>query len=247
MSMSQLKTHACKIAFVSLSIFLVNCVSTSDLQKRIAKLEQLTNSGRTIQASHTSDLETLQSEVRGLTGRLDEIQHFQDQRIGREVAVLRDDISSLRGRVPPPTIIPLAALDIDEPNLQELSTEGSRIVLDSIVFLKEAKFREAQALIQNALEFGKQDTAYPYALFWGGVIADGLGDNPGALRSYNELLVQLPKHPRAPLALMRQSDVFLRLRDKNAASFALKKLLTDYPKSPEAVTAKQKLSELSRK
>jgi TolA-binding protein len=245
--MSQLKNSRKKVIVFALSIFLVNCTSNSDLYKRIAKLEQITNSSRTIQASHTSDIETLQSEVRGLTGRLDEIQHFQDQRIGREVAVLRDDISSLRGRVPPPSVIPLAALDIDEPDLQELSTEGSRIVLDSIVFLREAKFREAQALVQNALEFGKQDAAYPYALFWAGVIADGLGDNPGALRSYNELLVQMPKHPRAPLGLMRQSDVFLRLRDKSAASFALKKLLTDYPKSPEAVTAKQKLSELSRK
>jgi TolA-binding protein len=235
------------LALFPFSLLLISCSASTDLERRMARLEQSVNATRSIQASQKSDIEAMQTEVRSLTGRLDELQHFQDQRIGREVAVLRDDISSLKGRVPPPTIIPLSALDIDETELHEIASEGSRIVLDSIVFLRDAKFREAQALNQNALEFGKQDAAYPYALFWGGVIADGLGDNPAALRSYNELIVQLPKHNRAPLALLRQADVFLRLRDKTAATFALKKLLSDYPKSPEAAAAKQKLSELSRR
>jgi TolA-binding protein len=223
------------------------CSGSSDFERRLAKLEQSFATVRTVQASHTSDLENVQTELRGINGRLDEMQHFQDQKIGREVSVLREDISSLRNRVPPPSVLPLAALEIDETTLQDIQSEGSRLVLDGLVFLRDGKFREAYALIQNALEFGKADSAYPYALFWGGVAADGLSDNPSALRAYNELVVQVPKAARAPLALIRQAEVFVRLRDKNAASFALKKLLSDYPKSPEAGQAKTRLAELNRR
>ena len=223
------------------------CSDTVSLERKLDRLEQSLNSMRSIQASHTSDLDTLHSEMQSLGGRLDEIQHFQDQRIGREVSVLRDDISSLKSRVPPPAIVPTAALEEDEPLLQGMNTSASRLVLDAIVFIREAKYSEADALIQNALEYGVEDAGFPYALFWGGVAADGRADTSNALRSYNEVVVKFSKHTRAPLALSRQADVFLRLRDKNAATFALKKLAADYPKTVEAATAKQKLAELSKK
>lgn len=223
------------------------CSETAHLQRQIDKMEQSLNSMRTIQASHTSDIEVLQSDVRSLTGRLDETEHYQEQRIGKEVLGLREDISNLKTRVPPPAIVPSAALESDESFLQTLNSSASRLVLDSLVFLREAKYREAEALLANGLEYGAQDPAYAYAIFWNGVAADGRGDNTAALRGYNELAVQFPKHPRTPLALLRQADVFVRLRDRNAASFALKKLIADYPKSTEAGTARQKLADLTRK
>lgn len=223
------------------------CSDTVHLQRQIDKLEQSVSAMRSLQASNTSDIEALQADVRGLTGRLDEAQHYQEQRIGKEVSGLREDLSNLKSRVPPPAIVPASALEADESSLQAINTPGSRLVLDSLVFLRDAKYREAEALLQNALEYGSQDAGYPLAVFWNGVAADGRGDNTGALRGYNELAVQFPKHPRTPLALLRQADVFVRLRDKNAASFALKKLIADYPKSTEAATARQKLIEVSRK
>lgn len=223
------------------------CSDSVRMQHQIDRMEQSINAMRTIQASHTSDIDSMRSEVQSLSGRLDELQHFQDQRIGREVSVLRDDISNLRSRVPPPAIIPLAALEADEEYLKGLNTPGSRLILDSVVFIRDAKYSEADALLQNALEYGPSDGAFVYAVFWSGVAADGRGDNPGALRAYNDVVVKYPKHIRSPLALFRQADVFVRLKDKNAASFALKKLIADYPKSAEAGQAKQKLIEISRK
>lgn len=243
--MNQNQSSLRSAVLILLSLTLSACSDTVRLERQIEKLEQSLNSVRTIQASHTSDIENLQSDVRGLTGRLDEAEHFQEQRIGKEVSGLREDISNLKSRVPPPAIIPNQALEADESALQAINTPASRLVLDSLVFLREAKYREAEALLQNALEYGSQDPAYPLAVFWNGVAADGRGDNTGALRGYNELAVQSPKHPRTPLALLRQADVFMRLRDRNAASFALKKLIADYPKSSEAAVGKQKLIELT--
>ncbi len=241
----QLRTTLLTVAVSLVSILQFS--GCSDNMQRIDRLEQSINSMSTIQASHTSDIDSMRSELQALSGRLDEIQHFQDQRIGREVSVLRDDISSLKSRVPPPAIVPLAALETDEPELQGLNTAGSRLILDAIVFIRDAKYSEADALLQQALEYGSSDAAFVYAVFWAGVTADGRGDNPGALRAYNDVVVKYPKHVRAPLALLRQADVFVRLRDKNAASFALKKLVADYPKSSEAGIAKQKLVDLARK
>jgi TolA-binding protein len=243
----QISFNSGLITIALVSFISMGCAGTAHLERQVDKLEKSLEALRKVQASQSSDLNTLQGDVQSLTGRLDELQHFQDQRIGREVSGLRDDISNLKSRVPPPAIIPATALEADEAFLATLNTDASRLVLDALVFLRDAKFREAQALLQNALEYGTKDPGYPYAIFWIGVAHDGLLDNTGALRAYNDLSTQFAKHIRTPLALLRQSDVFMRLNDRSAATITLKKLLADHPKSPEADSAKQRLSEFARR
>src|SRR5688500_17595448 len=84
------------------------------MQKDFSRLDDSIGSLRAIQAEHTSELESIQAEIRRLSGKLEEIEYSQSQRIGQDIRVLRDDLSTLRQRVPPPPIVPSDALEADE-------------------------------------------------------------------------------------------------------------------------------------
>jgi len=64
------------------------------------------------------------------------------------------------------------------------------------------------------------------------------------LRAYTEVATRFPKSNRAPTALYRQALVLVRLGDRKTATLSLRKLVDDYPKSPEAQMAKDKIKEL---
>jgi TolA-binding protein len=110
--------------------------------------------------------------------------------------------------------------------------------------IREGKFADSVSLLENASEQTQgSDKAGP-VLFWLGVAHDGLLDNKGALRAYAESISQYPKSHRAPASLLRQSEVFVRLGDKKTAQLSLRKLIDDYPKSPEVVEARDRLKQL---
>lgn len=237
--------RAAPLAFALVFSGLVGCAANNHQQ--IARLEQSVSSLQAMQAEQTSDIDILKSETRRLSGRIEELEFSQNQKIGQDLRVLRDDLSAIRQRVPPPAIVPSHALEADEAYARGVGTEQSRLLSDGLIFLRDAKFQQAVSLLNNVLEIGGSDPSVAYALFWSGVAYDGLGDNKNALRAYNDVIALHGKHTRTPLALLRQASVFIRLGDAQAASLTLKKLIADYPKSAEAVQAREKLKDLPAK
>jgi TolA-binding protein len=57
------------------------------------------------------------------------------------------------------------------------------------------------------------------------------------------VLAKFPKSGRAPLALLRQGSLMIRLGDAKTAKVVFKKLVADYPKSAEASRARERLKE----
>jgi TolA-binding protein len=137
--------------------------------------------------------------------------------------------------------VPVAELESDEGWARNLPAETGRIFLDGLAMLREGKYADAVPLFENAADQSRSNSQAGPVLFWLGVAHDGLLDNKGALRAYAESVSQYPKNHRAPASLLRQSDIFVRLGDKNTAKLSLKKLVEDFPKSPEAVEAKDRL------
>jgi TolA-binding protein len=166
------------------------------------------------------------------------------RRLGSDLTALKDDLSALRKRIPPPPGVPIAELEADETWAKGLNDETQRMFLDSLGMIREGKFADAVSLLENASEQNQSsDNAGPI-LFWLGVAHDGLLDNKGALRAYAESVSLHPKSHRAPSSLLRQFEVFVRLGDKKTAQLTLRKLIDDYPKSPEVVEAKERLRQL---
>jgi TolA-binding protein len=219
--------------------------SAYDVGSKVTRLERSLSDLRSMQAEQTESINSLDSQIKLLAGRLEEMEFSQSKRLGTDLSVLKDDLSALRKRMPPPPGVPVAELEADESWALKLSDETRRIFLDGLALLREGKYADAVPLLENATEQARPDNglAGPI-LFWLGVAYDGVSDNKGALRSYAETVSQYPKSHRAPASLMRQADVFVRLGDKKTAELSLKKLIDDYPKAPEAVEAKERLRQL---
>lgn len=210
----------------------------------IDRNEQAISDLRSYQAEQAVQVESLRNEIRSLTGRLDVIEHRSTSTIGSDITSLREDLSSLKLRVPPPAIVPVDELEADEVLVRSLPEDIQKLFSDGLTKVRAGNFEFAVPVLRNALDlsYGKDWSAN--VIFWLGISYEGLSDSRNALASYNEIATRFSKHPRAPLALYRQSEVLVRLGDKATAKLSLRKLSTDYPKSKEAALAKERLKNL---
>jgi TolA-binding protein len=234
-----------RIVALAFLLMVVSGCSAYDLGSKVSRLERSLSDLRSMQAEQTESINSLDSQIKLLSGRLEELEFSQNRRLGTDLSALKEDVSALRKRIPPPPGVPIAELEADESWAQRLSEETRRIFLDGLALLREGKYADAAPLLENAAEQARSDAgmAGPI-LFWLGVSYDGLADNKSALRSYAETVSQYPKSHRAPASLMRQADVFVRLGDTKTAQLSLKKLIDDYPRAPEVVEAKDRLRQL---
>jgi TolA-binding protein len=232
-----------KTASIILSVFLLSACgeSISKIRLDVNKLNQSLSDLRNYQAEQTTQIEALRGEVRDLTGRLDVIEHSQSTKIGSDISSLKDDLTTLKKRVPPPAIVPVGAFEEDEIISSSMPLEVGKLYDDAFLRLREGNFQMAVPALRSALDSSAGTEWVPTLLLWLGVAFDGLNDNRNALASYNEIVTRYPKHKRASLALSRQASVFLRLGDKSTAKLTLKKLISDYPKSSESFDAKERL------
>ena len=229
----------CLVLLLALS----GCSST--LQSDVEKIQSDQRDLRSLQAQHTSEMSTLQSQLRELSGRVEQLEFSSGTKINGDLNALRQDLSYLKQRVPPPAIVPAMALDADEAYAAPLTFDGSASLAEALSFIRSGSYREALTLLDQVLTLTAGRKEGGYALFWRGVSYEGLNDNRQAVASYGELTLGMEgEHPRKPLALLRQGSVFIRLGDANAARAAFSKLIADYPKSTEAAQAKERLRDL---
>ena len=235
-----MKKTICVLALLVLSA----CAEGGKIRQDLNRMEQSLNDIRGFQAEHTTQISEMQNQIRALSGRLDEIQHTESSRIGSDLTTLRDDLSNLKRRVPPPPIVPVSALEADEVLAGSLPPETGKLFSDALQEVRQGSFSGSVPMLRSALDqsYGRDWSAN--ILFWLGVSYDGLSDNRNALASYNEIISKYSRHSRTPLALFRQAAVFVRLGDTQTAKLTLKKLISDYPKSPEVSAAKERLKTL---
>lgn len=222
---------------------LVACADTGS-QLRVQRLEASLGDLRSFQAEQTTQISAMQSELRALQGRVEELEYVQNQRLGSTLSSLQQDLSTLRRRVPPPAIVPVPALEADESLAGTLPGEVGQRLSEALLRVREGKFDEALLLLQDVNRLAVGTPTAAVATFWGAVSFEGLAQFPRAVAAYNDVISQFPRHPRASLALLRQASVLIRLGDTNAAKLTLQKLIADYPRSSEATQARQRLKDL---
>jgi TolA-binding protein len=212
----------------------------SDVDRLSASLADL----RSSQAEQLADLGSLKSDVRTLSGRLDELEHSQKVGLGSDLNAVRQDLNALKSRVPPPAIVPSEALDEDQGRGADLPQGIGPKFENALQNIREGQFSVAQGLLEESLDGVYGTGAAPMVLFWLGVSEEGLNQNEKAVKHYAEIITRYPKYRRAALAHLRQASVLIRLGDKKTASLTLKKLINDFPKSTEAARAKERLKDL---
>src|SRR5690606_8318452 len=136
------------------------------------------------------------------TGRLETLEHKQNVRIGSEVSELREGLSELKRRVPPPPIVPVVTLEEDETRARSFPSSVAAPVAMGLDRLREGSFPGALAALQDATDAAAGDQATtPYLLFWSALAHEGLVDNERAVRGYAELVARYPTHARTASGL----------------------------------------------
>ena len=79
------------------------------------------------------------------------------------------------------------------------------------------------------------------AHYWIGECYYALGDYSQAILQFNEVRQHYAKSDRAAPALLKIGLSFLEMGNKTEARLAFQKVVNDYPASPEAGQAKEKL------
>lgn len=210
----------------------------------IKSLERSIADIRAMQSEQTDALNSLDSQLRALAGRVEELEFAQNKRIGSEVSALKEDLSTLKRLMPPPAAVPLPELEADEGWASALPADQAQLFVDSLAFIREGKYSDA---IPGLKEVSGALGSSPKAdkpLFWLGVANDGLAHNSEARAIYFEVSQRFPKSNRAATSLYRLALLLSRTGDKKTAVLSLRSVVEKYPKSPEAPMAKEKLKEL---
>ncbi len=211
--------------------------SIKSLERSIADL-------RALQSEQTDALNSLDSQLRTLAGRVEELEFAQNKRIGSEVSALREDLSTLKRLVPPPAAVPVPELEADEAWASNLPAEQAQLFADSLAFIREGKFSDAIPGLKEVSGALGGSPKGDKPLFWLGVANDGLAHTSEARALYFEISQKYPKSNRAPTSLYRLALLLARTGDKKTAVLSLRSLIEKYPKSPEASMAKEKIKEL---
>lgn len=223
---------------------LVGCLpQTKKVEVDLARLDRNVGDLRSLQAEQVTELAALRAEIRDLSGRLDEVEHAHREKLGG-LTSLQGDVSRLNQRIPPPAIVPVQTLEEDEASLPDLPVDVGQRFADGLAKIRSGAFAQASGPLQEALDLSPTNVWAPQILFWIGLVGEATGDLQKAAAAYLEIVSRFPKHQRTALALLRQGTVFIRLGDKKAARLAFKKLTVDFPKSPEAARARERLKDV---
>ena len=222
---------------------ITGCVSA--VERDLVQLENSVDDFRALYAEQSTLIEQLDAKVKSLQGRIEELEYAQKRTLGDEVSSLRNALSTLKKRVPPPGIVPEAALDSAEASAKGLPSEISSLVSSALAHVREGSFSKAIPLLEGALEKGEAQNFSAEIMFWLGVCYDGLGDNRKALLAYHRIISLDSDSPLAPAALSRQADVFERMGDNKSRVVTLRKLVSSDPRSPVAKEARKLLTRVS--
>lgn len=232
------------IGIVALGVGVIAC--TPQVSKvDIGRVQTDIGSVRSNQADISSQISRLESELRALSGRLDELQHTVANRSQVDLIQLKEEIAAIRKRLPPPAVVPIAALEEDEEAALRFPEETAQPILDALTSMRSGAFSSAAEQLESARQSQPSSSAAALITFWSGILFEGMSDYRSALNAYYDFTQRFPKHARTPLVLLRQSSALIRLGDAKTASLVLKKLMAEYPKSPESERAKEKLKGLS--
>lgn len=106
------------------------------------------------------------------------------------------------------------------------------------------KYADAYKTFEQVLAGHPKGDKAAETLFFMGECLFAQGEYDLAILDYQKVISNHAKNRRTPTALLKQGISFEKLTDRETAKIIYKKLLAEYPKSPEAATARKHLNSM---
>ncbi|MBN1905006.1 MAG: tol-pal system protein YbgF [Deltaproteobacteria bacterium] len=265
---------------LSFSLFFASCAQNKEymrytndqigsLKKRTEALEN--NTGSKIdnivstQASLMADIESLRSEMRALTGRIEETEYLVKRNMEKELGdsngggSIAERLNRLEKMVKeqqrylgmePFVTVPSegAASSGGFADLDNISMENKpkdeALYDSSLLLYKRDQFKEALGGFRSFLaEYPKSELA-DNAQFWIGECYMSMGQYKEAAIAFDDVIKKYPDANKVPGAYLRQAIAWQELDDITMTKLLLNKLIKAYPGTPEAKRAEEILAKL---
>ncbi len=143
-------------------------------------------------------------------------------------------------------IVPITIMEEDRASLNTLDVNSieSKNFEFAFAHLEQNQFANAWRALEELSSVNLSNTWKAKLLFWKAICFEAMREEKKAISLYNELQANYHKEERAPVALLRQASLFLRLNEKDLSKLTLQKLVKEYPRSKEAVQAQARLKEM---
>ncbi len=183
-----------------------------------------------------NQLESLRGELAGLRGQKETLARelAEMQRQQKDVLAVFDE----RLRALEPSKVTLDGREF------LVKTDEKAAFEAAMSLLRDSKFPQAAAKFEELLQRFPGTGYAAQAYYWQGNAFYAARDYKPAIASYNQLLQDMPKHPRAPEAKLAIANCQLELKDAKAAKVTLQELAKAYPDSEAGAAARERLAKL---
>ncbi|MBI1922095.1 MAG: tol-pal system protein YbgF [Geobacter sp.] len=192
--------------------------------------------------------DALKVEQQVLTGKLDDLRILA-QKPADDIALLKED---LENRLAPlmerlqkvETELTEMKRQATEAKAQEMERTPEVLYQRSLDAYKASDMAKAREMFQRFLELHPKHELAANARYWIGETYYSEKNFEQAILEFQDVIKNFPASDKVPAAMLKQGMAFREIGDVKSARFVLKKLVDEYPDSPEAKKAAEKLKEL---
>jgi len=239
-------------------------VETQRLNREVSTLKKQLAPGsgqgslRKSYARLNSRIDILESELMRINGLIEQANYKQEQQ-EQELARLRAALlgqgtpvhagNATATRKNPPATSSVVAPVVTKPqktpsqNIEEKKSEPD-LYQQGLELFRQGKYQAAKELFRTFIRENPDSKMVSNAHFWIGDCEYKLSRFEEAILEYQKVISKFPKSNKVPDALLKQGFAFARLGDRESAKIVLKKLIKQYPSTPQAKAAKKQLKRL---
>ena len=183
-----------------------------------------------------NQLQLLKDEVAKLRGQVELLTFEQEQIAKRQ----KDYYVDLDTRV---RKIESATAEAAQPAAPKADPAAETQAFEAALTLfKNGKYQDASEAFRAFIKTYPASSFAPGACYWGGNAHFQLREWAKAAELYAELPAKWPEDPKAPETLLKLADTQQEMGDAKASRKTLESVQTQYPGTPAATQAKQRLT-----
>lgn len=211
------------------------------LEQALASVEQDKEQGIRSMLDLQMQMEALNTELRKLNGRNEELLHSLEDAEKRQKDFYVDLDTRLR-RVESGGAGSAASRTDGTRDVSGDPLNENRAFESAYSLYKSESYQGAAKAFADFLKKYPQSVHEANVHYWSGNAYFLLKECKRSLESYQLLIGNYPDHPRVPEAMLNMADCQLSLKSNNAAKKTLKQVITQFPGSDASDKAKKRLA-----
>ena len=208
----------------------------SDMAGYQKEMAAIRKGGADLQAT----LESARVDMQLLTGKVDDVRILA-QKPADDVALLKEDLTRRLTALEERLAKMEKGLDEQQKKAAQVEKTPEYLYQQGYEAMKGGDTVKARELFTNFLSLHPKHNLAANAHYWIGESYYSEKNFELAVLEFQEVIKNFPDKDKAPAAMLKQGMAFKELGDSKSATYILKKLVDDYPKSEEAKTAREKL------